>query len=492
MSVDHQHPQYVDTLAIWQLVRDADKGATAVKKRAKGSSENTMLGLAGTAYLPPPNPTDASAENRLRYQAYVDRATYVNFTAQTKEGMLGLVFRKKVEIEVDPAIEYKIKNINGGGLTSDQMIKDVTAEVLCLGRHGLLEDYPQANEGMTEAQVKQLNLQSNTVSYEAESIINWQTTTMGGVQKLSLVVLKEPYPCASDDGFSIEFKDYHRVLMLRDGVYIQQLYDENGQLTTWSTGTLNENGEDLYTADIIPRKSDGSTWDEIPFIFVGSVNNDPSVDKAPLYDIAELNIAHYRNSADFEESSFMVGQPTPVLTGLTQSWVDSNYEDGIHIGSRAAILLPEGGSGSLLQAAGNSMPEQGMKNKEEQMIKLGARLIQDQGGVETAEAAKIRFSGQNSKIASILINVEAAFEQCAEWAKMFMGGTAETEIEINKELYEKTIDPQMLIAQMQLMDRGVIAKKDLRTNMRKGNLIDSDRTDEDIEAETETGDIFAL
>ena len=95
MSVDHQHPQYVDTLATWQLVRDADKGATAVKKRAKGSSENTMLGLAGTAYLPPPNPTDASAENRLRYQAYVDRATYVNFTAQTKEGMLGLVFRKR-------------------------------------------------------------------------------------------------------------------------------------------------------------------------------------------------------------------------------------------------------------------------------------------------------------------------------------------------------------------------------------------------------------
>jgi hypothetical protein len=35
-------------------------------------------------------------------------------------------------------------------------------------------------------------------------------------------------------------------------------------------------------------------------------------------------------------------------------------------------------------------------------------------------------------------------------------------IQVNKEFYDATIDPQLLIAQMQLMDRGVIAQDDVR------------------------------
>ena len=146
-----------------------------------------------------------------------------------------------------------------------------------------------------------------------------------------------------------------------------------------------------------------------------------------------------------------------------------------------------------MQANANTMPEQGMTKKEEQMVKLGARLITDQsGGVETAEAAKIRFAGQNSKTATILVNVESAFIQCIEWAMEFMGGTAEPVIGINKELYDKTLDPQMVIAQLQLVDRGILAKKDFRDNLRKGNVIEADRSDEDIDADAEVTDSEGL
>ena len=131
-------------------------------------------------------------------------------------------------------------------------------------------------------------------------------------------------------------------------------------------------------------------WDEIPFAFIGSVNNDETVDKAPLYDIAEINVSHYRNSADYEESSFLVGQPTPAFSGLTQSWVDQNMSGGVAFGSRSAILLPENGNAMLLQAGENQMPLKGMEIKEDQMVKIGTRIIQDQSGIETAEAAKHR------------------------------------------------------------------------------------------------------
>ena len=486
MPVDTPRQEYTKNLKKWQLVRDCDEGASAIKSRAKGS-EGLLGGQPGTAYLPPPNSSDGSSENKLRYRAYVERASYVNFTGHTKEGMLGMVFRRPCTVEVDPNIEYMIDDANGDGLSLEQMIKDAAGETLMVGRYGLLVDYPSAPLGITDAEVRALNLRANILPYPAESIINWKTESYGGVKRLTMVVLREPTMKYSEDGFEATECIYHRVLRLDDGIYVQNLYDENNEIILFGTEREPEEKGEYEAAEynIYPRKMDGSLWDEIPFIFVGSINNDESVDKAPLYDIAELNISHYRNSADYEESSFLVGQPTPVFSGLTQSWVEQNMSAGISLGSRSGIMLPEGGSAQLLQASENQMPLKGMEIKEMQMVKIGTRIIQDQGGVETAEAAKIRFSGQNSKLGSIIINIEEAFYKCLWWAMDYMGGTAEPVIIVNKEFYDASVDPQLLMAQIQLMDRGVIAKDDIRHLMRRSNLIDAERTNEMLDDEAD-------
>lgn len=491
MPVTSQHKEYAANSPKWQLVRDSDEGSLSIKLRSKGGNANSLTGMAGTAYLPAPNASDTSSENKERYLAYLERANFVNFTGYTKEGMLGLVFRKKTLLEAKTDVEYLIDDANGDGLSTDQMIKDVTGDVLMLGRYGLLTEYPTAPEGveLTVANVDALGLRANILSYPAESVINWRSVTVGGVSKLSLVVLVEPTE-KSDDDFEYESVTYHRVLLLKevDGklTYVQNIYDDEDNLVLFESDEVDEDGDKVLTGDIIPKKFDGSTWDEIPFTFVGSVNNDVKVDKAPLYDIAAINIAHYRNSADYEESSFLVGQPTPWFSGLTQGWVDENMEGGVAFGSRAAVLLPEAGAAGLLQANENQMPLKGMEIKERQMVMIGARLIADQGGNETVDAVKIRFSGQNSKLGSILGNVEEAFKKCYGWAGEFMGAAVdETLVKINREFYDASVDPQMLVAKIQLMDRGVIGKTDVREYMRKGNLIDAERTDDDIENEAE-------
>ena len=492
MPVDTPCAEYSKNVNKWKLVRDCDAGSSAIKSRAKGA-EGMLGGLAGTAYLPPPNANDGSADNKLRYRAYVERASYVNFTGHTKEGMLGMVFRRPSTIELDPSVEYMLDDANGDGLSLEQMIKDAAGETLMVGRYGLLVDYPSAPEGLTDAEVRALQLRATILPYPAESIINWRTQNIGGVKRLALVVLREPTMKYSDDGFEAIECIYHRVLRMEDGIYVQNLYDENNELISF--GVSQETDDDEYYSaeyNIYPRKSDGSLWDEIPFVFIGSINNDETVDKAPLYDIAELNISHYRNSADYEESSFLVGQPTPVFVGLTQSWVEQNMSAGIAMGSRSGILLPEGGNAMLLQAGENQMPLKGMEIKEMQMVKIGARIIHDQGGLETAEAAKIRFSGQNSKLGSIIINIEEGFYKCLNWAMQFMGGTAEPVIQVNKEFYDATINPQLLIAQMQLLDRGVIARDDVRDYMRRGSLIDAERTNQLLDDEIESTDITGL
>jgi hypothetical protein len=462
MPVSDQNAEYRKHLPLWCKVGDCVEGSHAVK-------------AGGAKYLPKPNPEDISEENGLRFKDYVERASFVNFTGSTKVGLTGMVFRKDTVIELPESVEYLEDNANGGGLTLDQMVRDAVGETLEAGRYGVLVDYPQADAGLTAAQVRERNLRANILPYPAKSVINWRTETFGGITKLSLVVLIEPTEFVAEDGFGSECKDYYRVLRLENGLYVQELYSDQGERVSSSE----------------PRKSDGSRWDVIPFVFIGSQNNDATIDKGPLLDIAEINIAHYRNSADFEESSYQVGQPTPVVSGLDQGALDAAGKSGFLLGSRTAWALNVGASADLLQANPNQMPAEGMKEKESQMVKIGAKIITDAKGVETAEAAKINFAGSTSQLGIIVGNVGSAFIQCIEWCLEFMNGAGqEFKLEINREFYDATLDPQMVMAQIQLHDRGLIADEDVRWNLRRGNMISDQRTDEEIDAEAEAAEII--
>lgn len=457
MPVSDQHSQYIEYLSQWKQNRDVVAGGRKVKEGE-------------TKYLPKPMPNDLSAENKTRYDQYVERASFVNFTGSTEEGMLGMVFRKDMIAELNPSVDYLVDNVNGFGLSLDQLARASVANLLQTGRGGLLVEYPVADAGLSVQAVRDRNLRANILSYNAESVVNWRTAIVDGIKYLTLLVLQEPTEVIAADGFSVTEEIYHRVLSLVDGVYTQSLYNED---------------DELVESNIIPRKRDGSVWNKIPFVFLGAVNNDENIDKAPLTDLSDLNIAHYRNSADYEESCYMVGQPTPYASGFTQSWIENIMKGKeVRIGSREFLLLPEGASAGLLQVAPNIMPREGMIDKEAQAIKLGARLISDSSGTETAEAAKIRFAGQNSKLGTVVGNIQAGFIQAIEYAMEFMGGEG-VELEINTDFYDKSLDPQMVMAQIQLLDRGIIAKKDFRGVLRAGSLIKSDRTDEDIEAEAE-------
>lgn len=458
MPVTTKHSEYTENAPEWEQNRTCVKGSKAVKK-------------AKTKYLPQPMADDTSNENQARYDAYLERANYVNFTGSTKDGMTGMVFRNEMGVEFQENIAYLEKNANGFGLTLDQLARAIVGDVIDTGREGLLVDYPVVNNAPSAADSGKT--QAMIIKYKAESVINWETTVIDGVKVLSMVVLREPTKVSSDDKFSVNEEMYHRVLLLENGVYFQNIYDEKDNLIT-------SNGDN---GNIIPTKEDGTTWDRIPFVFIGAINNDESVDKSPLTDLSDVNIAHYRNSADYEESSFMVGQPTPYAAGLTQNWVNENMEGEVRIGSRAFLLLPEGGSAGMLQSQPNIMPREGMQDKELQMVKIGARIITDNTGNETAEAAKIRFAGQNSKLGIIVGNTEAGLVQAIEYVIMFMGGSEEFTIELNKEFYDKSIDPQFIMANIQLMDRGAIAMKDLRTQLRGSGVIENGRTDEDIDNE---------
>ena len=463
MPVDTTNPTYDIYKNEWIKTRDACKGSVAVKSKK-------------SQYLPVPDAeTNPMGIDSIRYKQYLNRAVFTNYTGRTKNALVGAAFRKKPIIELPDGLEYLIDDATGDGLSLEQLAKDELNNLLETGRSLLLVDYPQTEEGLSSEQVSILNLTASIIPYKAEAVINWKTDIIAGRNMLTLVVLEEPYLENSDE-FSHESKMQYRVLRLKEEGYCQQIYRDN----------------EPHTDEFYPRKSDGSVFDYIPVTFVGSQNNDSTIDNAPLSDIADVNMAHYRNSADYEESCFITGQPTLFIThSLTQEqWSEYNPE-GIKIGSRAGHVLGDTGSANLLQANPNNLVMEAMKGKEQQMVAIGARIITDRGGNETAEGARIRFASENSVLGDIVGNLSSAIKSCIYWVGEFMGvETDECIFTINREFYDKMVDPQTIMSLVTLLDRQIVSSQDIFDRLKAGGLIDAERKLEDVQEEI--GDLSPL
>lgn len=454
--------EYSDALPGWQLVKRCIKGPREVRKYNE--------------YLPMPDPINLSPENLARYEQLKKRAMFLNVVGRTRIGLLGAVFRKTAEVELPAAIGYLLENASGDGSSLEQLSKESVGECLDTARGGFLVDFPKVvlPEGQTSLTVAQASTAQAFIHfYASESIVNWREDVINGVKRLTLVVLHEKINEPSEDGFEFVSKDQYRVLKLVDGRYEQWLYSEN-----MPDGEVSN-----------PTDKTGKPFDHIPFHFFGSENNDASIDKSPLEDLAEVNILHYGNSATVEESGFISSQPSLfITTDIDPTEFVKLNPNGMHIGSRRGHNLGKSGTAIMLQANETQLARELMKDKEEQMLMIGARIVQQGGGAETAEAVRIRYSSDNSVLGTIAGNVSEAIKLALFDAQRFMMDAVDevkTVFWLNQEFFDQVMDSQAIMAQVQLWQQGIIAKKDLRTNLRQAGVLESDRTDEDIDADRE-------
>lgn len=448
MSVKYKRPEVMELLPLWQKIRDVIAGARKVK-------------AAGTTYLPKPMAHDTSEENAERYKAYKTRAVFYGATARTHMGLIGQIFYRDPVIELPPLLNPLLESVDGGEATLEQQAKESCGLVLALGHGGLLTDYPNSEGGATLADLREGRVRPTITMYWPHQIINWRWNTLGAQKYLSLLVLEEEFD-EEDDGFEAKRGVQWRVLrIVSDETSARRL-----QVIVYREGKRGMEEAENY----FPTKGDGSPWDTIPFSPMGSENNDPIPDNPPMADLAELNIGHYRNSADYEESCFMVGQPTPWASGLTEDWVKDVWEGEVQLGSRAFLPLPENGSCGLIQAAPNTMPFEGMAHKEKQMVALGAKLVEQQSVQRTATESSQETVVENSVLSNVAKNVSAAYRRAIGFAQEFISDTSTFEFELNTDFEISTMSPQdraQLLAEWQ---GGGITWGEYRFSMKKSGL----------------------
>lgn len=418
-------------------------------------------------FIPMPNPDDDSDENKARYEQYVKRALFTNYIKRTLEGLVGTVFDEEPLVKLTPPLSYLEANIDGSGLSMVQQAREVVSGILTKGRYGILATFPSVDdiadeEGfVSKADMVKNNLQAYAVTYHPKNIIRTREERIGAVTKLVLVVLRETYQ-DTDDEFSDDVKVQYRVLKLAPvedegkAVYHQVIYRDGNPV-----------GE-----RIVPKRGSGEPFDYIPFICVGSEDNSPDVDTIPLYDLAEVNAAHLRNSADFEEACFIVGQPQVYSTGMTEHWIENVWKGRMYFGSRAVLTGPVGSTFGIMQVSPNTMPAEGMKMKEDMMIKLGAQVVMPNNAKKTATEATIENKSDNSILSSIAGNVNDAYSKVLEWLADFnRTSVGNSEFVLNREYGVADASPTLIQAWLTALMQNAMSLQTFLTLMKEGGQL---------------------
>lgn len=495
LNVSFVRPEVVENAPTWNRIDDCIAGEKAIKAK-------------GETYLPRPN-GDKSEAGDTRYDSYKARASFYNATGKTVEGLTGQVFAKETEIDLPGELEIYEEDIDGAGTPLEQQAKIVLHNTIAKGHGGLLADFPvnDTDTPITKAQLENGEIRPRVIFIHPQNIINWRQKRVNGNSVFTLLVIKEEKIIENDDEFSFttepQWREY-RILetggkvstVVRVWAYANQDKQETQALDPAKKQEI-ALGKNLKPAKDVQKSPsviegpytihdfEGNPIDYIPFTFVGSTNNEACIDKAPMIDIADLNIAHYRNSADLEESSFVTGQPTMTIAGMTSEWMTEFYPNGILFGSRTAVVLPENAQVDMKQAEPNNLPKELMTDKEERMRALGAKLVEQDATKGTATEALIEESSESSVLASAAKNVSAAFRKILGYMGAFVGKISPDQItfELNSDFDIARMTAQeraQLIAEWQ---GGLITWEEARTALRATGIAfeDDDKAQEKID-----------
>lgn len=393
----------------WTVIRDCLEGEQKIKDK-------------GQLYLPYPSTSKPDCDNveDNRYKAYKDRAVFLNVTRRTLYELMAQVFIKEPVVDSidNDLIKYMLENATGNGVSLNQCAKQSLNYALAYAYGGVFVDFPETKGAVSLADFQKGGYRPTITPYSPFDIKNFRVEDVGAEERLTLVVLGENYFEVDADGFEVKERKQLRVLRLADGVYKQVIYRSS---TDDGFATVDDFKE--YKT-IIPTDANGQTLDYIPFFFIGMENNNPYPDNPILYDLASLNIAHYRNSADYENTMFIAGQATLFVSGLNGNKsmpVGSTETPAIKLGSENAINLANGGTAGLLQAKADSGLAESMEKKEKQMSAFGAKFLDSDNVAKTAYQVKVENPSQGSILANCADNVSDAYTKALKVAHKLCG-----------------------------------------------------------------------
>lgn len=428
MPIDTKYEGY--DLNITKVTRVRDFAAGEFEVKAKGETYLPRLG----------------GQSVDEYNSYKERGFIVPAIKPTALAISGAIMRKDATFDPVGAISYLLDDFDGTGTSADMFVEGVIKEILFAGACGLLVEYTD------RAIVKQ---------YTIESIIN--------VSKDYIVLMQE---------YTVQDKDdkYKQITLVE---YLELTYDENGN---YIQNIWREEGKKFKIFDTITPTNRGEALKEIPFVFAGELKDNPV-----LLHLANTNADQYRMSTDHRHGLHWTALPTLFLFGeLTD---EKGNKKQIKVGAGTANHIDDTDArAELLEFTGQGISslKAAIDDNIKTMASIGAKMLVDgSSGVKSAETSRIEASSETATLSGIANTVDSAMQEALEIIAAWMG-VPEPVFEVNRDFIDIKLDPQALLAYLQVYQSGGMSLNSFLNLLVKGELLPSDVTAEDEADRIET------
>lgn len=446
MSLKSTHPQYDAHVAYWEKMRDTYAGEDAIKAK-------------GLKYLPPTagmreDGMEPNNPGLLYYESYKARAVFHEYVSEAVVAMLGIMHRKPANIQLPEKLKPLMEKCSLESDSLQHFLRRINEQQLVTGRVGILADFPIAPT--TADVLPYLSL------YLAESIVNWDDSrTEAGEHKLNMVVLDES-TYERKGPFDWQNKTQHRVLALGS-------LSENADSGEYRWGIFQDDAFD--EGSMRPASYRGTALDEIPFVFVNTMDCVATPAKPPLLGLANLCLTIYRGEADYRQNLFMQGQDTLVVSGSVRE-----PEKAIRVGAGARIDVEQDGDAKFIGVNSNGLPEQRIAidaDKKRAVTKTMQLVSSEKGIEESGVALQTRIAAQAATLLDIALAGGVALQKILRLIAKWVGANPEEVIvKPNTEFAEFQIMGDELLKLMQARALGApISLESIHTLLRDRSMV---------------------
>lgn len=396
------NPYYLSREVEWKIMRDAYGGERYIK-------ESNQIYLPATASMLD-NGMGVGQDGWAAYQSYRGRSVYHELVKPSLMAMLGVMHRKPPTIKLPKKMEPMLEKATFNGESLHWLLQKINEQQMLVGRIGLFLDV-RKEKGPNELPY--------IVTYNAEQIINWDSSKVGddeGYRTLEFVVLDESDMERKDNLAWTRIARY-RVLAMAGAM--RPVWDTKFEDDTYIGGKTIDK-MDIAAPEFTQPSIGGTTLDHIPFVFVGPRDLVPEPDAPVLMPIARLALAIYRTEADYRQALFMQGQDTLVVIGQQADAAVGRTR----MGALGSIDLPMGGDAKFIgaQSQGIQYLENAIQNDLIRAAQLGAQLLSERGNeAEAASALNIRVASRTATLTTVAITGAAGLERILKDAAILLG-----------------------------------------------------------------------
>ena len=438
LQVNERDPRMNNMAATWPKLEALKGGTPAMRKANK-------------AYLPPQPKEDAED-----YAYRLATSTLFPAFMRTSGVMAGKPFSKELTLnKVPAAVEQLLSDVDGQGRSLHAFASDVFADCgIEFGFGGILVDFTKTEEDVkTVADEKRAGLRPYWVHIKKDQILGYKAENRDGTMVLTQLRLSEVKE-EPDGEYGTTFVDMVRVLY-------------PGSWELWRAAADGKN----WVLDSDGKMSIGV----IPFVPLYGVRLGFMEGISPLLDLADLNIKHWQQQSDQDDSTRFARKRMVVFTGI-------NSADEMTVASNYAIQLPKDADAKVVQGSAESVTvgRTELTALEQQMIQTGAELLVALPGQRTATEASNDAEANKSMLQSIVENFEdaldAALQLTSDWLGAGEGGT----VSLFKDFAAATLTDASAQLVLSMNMQGLITKETALKEMQRRAVLSAD-----LDTETE-------